>query len=165
MKKSLPLLGFILLIGCNQKESSLRPEVDILKNTQLANAEWLLGRWENNSAQGNLSEIWSRVNDSVFSGAAYFVIQNDTVFNEAIVLAKHNGKLVYRVTVPTQYQSNPVVFTSTRVDRDHLEFANPTHDYPNKIEYRFVKPDSLIAKISGIKDGKPAFEIFLMRKR
>ena len=79
--------------------------------TELQKTKWLLGRWENNSTEGNLSESWKKVNDSTFMGESYFVIETDTVFAEHIRLEERNNQLYYTVVIPNQNNGNPVSFT------------------------------------------------------
>ena len=43
-------------------------------------------------------------------------------------------------------------------------FENLKHDYPQKITYTKLKPDSLVAKISGIDKGKLSEEQYAMKK-
>ena len=155
------LLVTLLLISC-KKEVVVVPHQE--QFLQLQKADWFLGRWENNSEEGNLSEIWTKQNDSTFYGESYFVIKNDTVFAETIHLQERNGVLSYVVSVPMQNEEEPVTFQSNKNTNDGLIFENPSHDYPTKISYKQVGSDSLVAEISGIKDGKLKSEFFKMKK-
>jgi Domain of unknown function (DUF6265) len=134
------------------------------QETNIKKAEWLLGRWENKMPEGTLSEIWRKVNNTEFHGESYFVIGKDTVFAESVVLDDKNGKMAYTVTVPSQNDAQPVRFDLTAITDTQMVFENPKHDFPNKIVYTQVKPDSLVAVIYGLKKGKPASETFAMRR-
>lgn len=140
---------------------------DAQKNTEQKNRlpqlKWLIGRWENNSDQGNLSEIWEPADDSTYSGASYFVIQGDTVFSESVRLEERKGTINYCVTVPGQNNGKEVCFELTKLDGKNLTFENPKHDYPSKITYQ-QKGDSLIAEISGKIKGNRKSERFSMKK-
>ena len=131
--------------------------------SQLPQLSWLIGRWENNSDQGNLSEIWTQDNDSTYTGESYFVIQGDTVFAESVQLAERSGKITYCVSIPGQNNDEEVCFELTKLKGKDLTFENPTHDYPSKITY-LNKGDSLIAEISGKVKGKEKREQFRMKK-
>lgn len=155
------LLVTLLLISC-KKEFVVVPHQE--QFLQLQKADWFLGRWENNSEEGNLSEIWKKQNDSTFYGESYFVIKNDTVFAETIQLQERYGVLSYVVSVPNQNEEEPVTFQLNKNTNDGLIFENPSHDYPTKISYKQVESDSLVAEISGIKDGKLKSEFFKMKK-
>jgi hypothetical protein len=43
-------------------------------------------------------------------------------------------------------------------------FENPTHDFPQKIDYRFQKPDSLIAEVSASSEETKKSIVFRMRR-
>jgi hypothetical protein len=115
---------------------------------ELKKAEWFLGRWENNSEEGNLSEIWTRESDSSFIAETYFEIGSDTVFREKVRLEEVDGKLVYRASVSDQNAGKQVSFGITHSSANKLVFENPKHDYPKKITYT-MRNDSLVAVISG----------------
>ena len=155
-------VGFVFLLFSCKKETSVEKKEKSYSDLEKAN--WFLGRWENNSSEGNLSESWKKLNDSTFYGESYFVIENDTVFAETIQLEERNGKLSYIVTVPNQNKEKPVSFELTENSKNTLIFENPKHDYPNKIIYNQVGTDSLVAEISGMKEGKIKSEFFKMKK-
>lgn len=87
MKKTITyLIPCILIsaISCKEAHDSKLPQKEILtkKYETIENSNWLIGRWENNSVEGNLSEFWTMANDSTLLGESYFVIGKDTVFGE-----------------------------------------------------------------------------------
>jgi hypothetical protein len=159
-----PLIVVLGIFSSCKKET--KTEALIKTYPKLAKAEWFIGEWENKSAEGELTERWKKENDSVYLGESYFVVgQNDTVFAEHVRLVEANGKLAYIVTVPGQNKELPVSFEMTSATGNQITFENPKHDFPNKIIYNLVEKDSLIAEISGIKNGKPNTERFVMKKR
>lgn len=170
MKKITVTLAAIALVACNQKkESSLQigePEEIVTKDYEkLEKANWLLGKWGNTSAEGNLTETWRQENDSTFVGDSFVTVEIDTVFHENVVLEQKNDSLFYKVTVKGQNNNEPVAFYLTTANDDQLVFENPKHDFPNKITYSKISNDSLVAEISGMKDGKQSKELFAMKKK
>ena len=147
----------LLNISCEKK-------VNKTEYPRIEKASWLLGKWENNSAEGKLSENWKKVNDSTFIGESHFVVDNDTVFAETIQLEDRIGSLFYTVTVPGQNDEKPVSFELTVALETQLIFENPAHDFPKRIAYDKIGADSLVARIYGVKDGKVESETFRMRK-
>ncbi len=131
---------------------------------QLKKAESLLGAWGSTSTEGTLTETWSKMNDSVFAGHTYFVAGKDTVFSESIQLEERSQKLYYTPTVSNQNEGKAVSFALTSSSETELVFENPNHDFPQKIVYNLIGKDSLIAVISGKKNGKEAKESFPMKK-
>jgi len=150
-----PIFIFVLA-ACNKKDSD--------KNDKIKSAVWLIGTWENNSDQGNLSETWKKENDSTFSGQAYFIKTDDTLHHESIVMKQTGEDLLYIPTVQGQNNGKPVTFKLTQATAKQLVFENPQHDYPQKIIYQQITKDSLVAKISGIQQGKPSSEEYPMKK-
>jgi hypothetical protein len=64
---------------------------------------------------------------------------------------------IYSVTAGKQNNGQAVLFTATKNTATELVFENPEHDFPKKITYTLVTPDSLYAEISGVgkKQGFP----------
>ena len=169
MKKSLTYLipcVLISAISCKEAHDSKLPEKEIasIKYEAVENANWLIGRWENNSAEGNLSEFWAKANDSTLLGESYFVIKNDTVFGEKVELMQRSNDFIYEARVAKQNGEKPVPFKLTKSSETEMIWENPAHDYPNKIVYQRVGNDSLVAQIFGTKDGKAKNEFFKMKK-
>jgi hypothetical protein len=150
------ILLLLAIVSCKNSDSN---EKDKIKA-----ARWLLGNWENNSADGNLSETWKKVNDSTFQAESYFIKEKDTLHFETITLKQKGEELTYNAAVKGQNDDKPVSFKLTTATEKQLVFENPKHDYPQKISYTQITPDSLVAKISGIQQGKPSSEQFSMKK-
>ncbi|MBP6181540.1 DUF6265 family protein [Flavobacterium sp.] len=155
LQKLTLLLLLSLLFSCKN---------DANKNDKIKSAQWLIGKWENNSADGNLSESWKKVNDSTFQAQSYYIKDKDTLHFESISLQQKGEELTYTATVKGQNNDKPVAFKLTTSTNKQLAFENLKHDYPQKISYTQITPDSLIAKISGIQQGKPSSEQFSMKK-
>lgn len=169
MKKTIYVLAVLATFGitsCKEAHDSKLPPVEATPKTyaEIKKADWFLGRWENNSKEGNLSEIWTKENDSTFHGESYFVIGKDTVFGESVKLWQKENQLIYEVSVRNQNNEKPVEFALTSSSDKQLIFENPKHDYPNKITYNQITKDSIVAEISGMKDGKTKSEQFAMKK-
>lgn len=167
MKLNINLFFAFILILLSSCKKETKTETPVKTYPNLAKAEWFLGEWGNKSTDGELTERWKKVNDSVYFGESYFVVGEikDTVFAEHVNLEDSNGKLAFIVTVPGQNDELPVRFEMTSATDNQIIFENPKHDYPNKIIYNLLAKDSLIAEVSGLKKGKPFTEKFIMTKR
>jgi len=164
----LPVAAIALLtVSCNEKKTDTVAETKTEKHYEnLENASWLIGKWGNTTPEGALSEFWEKKNDSTYHGESYFVVGGkDTVFSESIELIEANGKLAYIVTMPSQNNEKPVRFDLTSGDGSNMVFENPAHDFPNKITYKKVSKDSLVAEIHGMQNGKAASETFAMKRQ
>ncbi|MFV5702726.1 DUF6265 family protein [Flavobacterium sp. XS2P12] len=155
-QKTTLILLLLAIVSCKNSDSN--------KNEKIKAASWLLGNWENKSADGNLTENWEKVNDSTFQAQSYYIKEKDTLHFESITLQQKGENLTYTAAVKGQNDDKPVSFKLTTATEKQLVFENPKHDYPQKISYTQITPDSLVAKISGIQQGKPSSEQFSMKK-
>jgi len=157
MKKLLLLFtAFILLSAISCREEKKKAADPLEK------AAWLIGTWENDSRAGKLSETWSRSANG-FKGMGAFTAGSDTIFSEKLGLIEEDGDLYYVATVKDQNNGEAVTFPLLNATADQLVFENKEHDFPQKIVYTHYG-DSLIAIISGMKDGQLKTENFRMRK-
>lgn len=160
--KTTLFLATLAVYACGNNNKQTTPEQPE-GESQLAKAEWLLGRWENNSEEGNLSETWTKTEDGSLEAETYFVVGTDTVFREHVRLEEKDGAVNYIANVQGQNGDAPVSFKMTKLEGHTMVFENPKHDYPQVITYEH-KGDSVIAEISGNQNGKPMKERFAMKK-
>lgn len=158
MKKIYLMTLAALSLGACKKESEKQPG-------QIAKAEWLIGSWENKSGFGDLSENWTKVNDSTFQGTSYFIKGKDTLHSETVELIQKGDALIYSPNVKGQNGDLPVAFKLTSATANTLVFENPAHDFPQKISYKMITKDSIVAEISGKQGGKPASEAYPMGRK
>ncbi|WP_228400833.1 DUF6265 family protein [Chryseobacterium taichungense] len=127
-------------------------------------AEWLIGTWENKTQKGSIYETWTKTGNTEFSGKSYSVKDKDTIVFESVRLVKENKKLFYIPTVKNQNDGLPVRFAAKTISENQLVFENPEHDFPQIITYTKITSDSLIAEISGIKNGQKRKQAFPMKR-
>ncbi len=159
MKKTclIACLGMIV-VSCTEKKTD--------EPRTIEKASWLIGSWENASPEGTMSETWTRENDSVFSGQAYYITdKNDTLHSETIALNESVGALVYTPIVKGQNNDKPVSFKMTSSKENQLVFENPDHDFPTKIVYNKITADSIVAEISGMQQGKSSTEKYPLKRK
>jgi hypothetical protein len=126
--------------------------------------EWLLGSWHNTTTNLDTQEHWEKVDATVFNAESFIIAQKDTIFYEHVNLVKTSKGWDYIVTVRNQNKEKPVTFSSTYIGSDLLVFENPKHDFPNRIEYKKIAEDSIVATIFSTQKGKPVSEIFPFKK-
>jgi hypothetical protein len=153
----LSAFALLCLVSCQDKSSN--------KFEKLQKMDWLTGTWEQKLPDGTVTEIWIKENDSTFSGKSYFVKEKDTIHLETIVLSQKNENLLYIPTVAGQNNDEPVTFKSTSEVENTFTFENQVHDYPQKIVYKKISDDRLIATISGKQQGKQTQESYPMSKK
>ncbi len=155
-QKTTLILLLLTIVSCKKSDET--------ENDKIKVANWILGNWENKSPDGNLTENWEKANDSTFQATSYFIKEKDTIHFETITLQQKGEQLTYSAIVKGQNDDKPVAFKLTTATEKQLVFENPKHDYPQKISYTQITQDSLVAKISGIQQGKPSSEQFSLKK-
>jgi len=153
----------IVLISC---KSSLNTQTqsNATEQAALKKAAWLIGTWESKSSRGSLYETWSIVSDLEYLGKIYMIKDMDTVIFETVQLIQQQNNLYYIPSVKDQNNGQAVSFKSTFVSETKIIFENPEHDFPQMISYTMTPPDSLLAQISGMKEGQKQVQDFPMRK-
>lgn len=166
--KKIVLVLLILFAALSCKNDNVNSAIRNEKNftfDEIKKASWLIGTWQNTSNDGTLTEKWNKLNDSVLIGNTNLIAGNDTLFSENIRLFERNKKLYYTPIVSDQNDGKAVSFVLTKTSKNELIFENPRHDFPQKISYKRIGSASLIAVVSGTKNGKVAMETFPMKKQ
>ena len=155
MNKLFFLIVLFILFSCQKGK-------DKAKNV---GQDWILGQWKNKSQEGILSESWKKVNDSVFDGESYFIKEKDTLHSEKMQLKQKDENLIYVSTIKGQNEDKPVTFAQNTEIENQLVFENPTNQYPRKIVYKLTGKNQITIQISGIQQGKPSVDNFVMKKK
>jgi len=134
------------------------------QTNDIKKAEWLIGTWKNTTPRGSIYETWSKANDNEFSGKSYIVKEKDTVVFENIRLVQEQDGLFYIPAVKNQNDGLPVRFATQTISETLLVFENPRHDFPQIISYTKISADSLVAEISGTKNGQERKQTFPMKR-
>jgi hypothetical protein len=158
------LIMLIAIVACNQKPNVKNLDSKTIPFAELQKASWLIGTWENNATAGNSTERWEKKNDSIFTGICFMIIGSDTVSYETICLEQKGTALFYIPTVKNQNEGESVRFELTSSTTEQLVFENPTHDFPRKITYTQITNDSLLAVVSGPRNGKEHSIQFPMKR-
>lgn len=156
MKLICTLILLLTLISCNKKSKSETQKIHEL--------DWLIGTWEYNSKDGNLSENWTQINDSTFNGQTYFIKGNDTLHNETFVVNQTKDDIFYIPTIKGENNDKPVTFKLSQATEKQFTFENPSQNYPAKVVYNKITPDSILIEISGVVDGVFSSEKYPMKK-
>ncbi|WP_300665856.1 DUF6265 family protein [Fluviicola sp.] len=135
-----------------------------LQDNQIKKAEWLLGTWKNTTSRGILYETWTKNGENEFAGKSYKVKNQDTMVFERIRLVYEENQLYYIPTVGNQNNGEPVRFALKKISEKELVFENPEHDFPQVISYTKIREDSLVAEISGVRNGETKRQTFPMKK-
>ena len=132
--------------------------------SQMENAKWLIGTWENRTSRGSTFETWIVLNDSAFYGKSYALRGQDTAVFETIRMIQKEDQILYIPTIPDQNEGKPVTFTSIYLSGNKLIFEAPEHDFPQVISYTRVSADEMVAEISGLLNGEQRYRTFKMNR-
>lgn len=146
---------FCLIILCAYTTQQTNP---------IKKAEWLIGTWENKTPKRSIYETWRKTNNNEFSGKSYILKEKDTVVFETIRLVQEKDGFFYIPTVKNQNDGLPVRFSIKTISETQMVFENPEHDFPQVISYTKITPDSLVAVISGTKNGQERKQTFPMKR-
>lgn len=136
----------------------------IKQKKDIQKAEWLIGTWENKTQKGSIYETWTKLEYNEFSGKSYSVKDKDTIVFENVRLVQEKNRLYYIPTVKNQNEGLPIRFVAKTISESQLVFENPQHDFPQIIAYTKISSDSLIAEISGTKNGQKRKQTFPMKR-
>jgi len=115
--------------------------------------EWMAGAWSLAGEDGGWTEeFWSGPRGGIMLGASREGRGETLRTWEAIRIQRNeDGTLAY---IPLPNGGAPIVFRLLRQDANSIEFANPAHDFPQRIRY-WREGDRLHAEIS-LLDGSRA---------
>ncbi|MEC4049062.1 DUF6265 family protein [Flavobacterium sp. SUN046] len=155
----------ILVLGFSSCKKLDKNGNEIKEFEELKKANWILGNWEKTDSLGTLKEQWKLQNDSSFIGNSnYIQNEKDTLHFEAMELTEINENLIYEATVKGENNDESVPFKMTKSTDSVLVFENPKHDYPQKITYKLINANNIVATIAGKINGKSSTESYPMTK-
>jgi hypothetical protein len=115
---------------------------------------WMAGAWSTSDGERWTEEFWTHERGGIMIGASREGRGETLRTWESIrILRRADGTLAY---VPMPNGGAPVEFAMVRQDAGSIEFANPAHDFPQRIRY-WREGDALHAEISLI-DGSRAVQ-------
>jgi hypothetical protein len=126
----------------------------------VATLDWLVGCWERTTRTGRGFEQWSKGAAGELIGGARSITPTADRETERLRLFDDRNGLVYEAHPSDQRLT---LFPMRVGSADSLVFENPAHDFPQRITYRRVGADSLIAEV-GVITG-PGNPIFFRFKR
>ena len=139
--------------------------INSCKNTsQLTNTHWLEGTWANQTQRGTIYEAWTLQSDQSLTAKSYKINAADTIVLETVRLIQENRTLFYIPQVNNQNKGKPIRFALKSIDQNQMVFENPQHDFPQFITYTKIGKDSLVAEISGKRNGQLQRRSFPMKK-
>jgi hypothetical protein len=112
-------------------------------------------------------EHWYSAGDSALYGSSYRVTADgDSILLEHLEIKYIHDTLCYIPTVLDQNHNEPVIFKLTSLSNQSAVFENPTHDFPQRIEYYFLNKNEMKTTVSGSFQGQmPTLKFHYKRVR
>jgi len=128
----------------------------------LAHLPWMIGCWANSDAEPGTSETWRVSNDGSMIGFGRISRGEQVVTTERMRIEKSaDGNLVF-IASPAGQDSTRFVIVN--IADDEVVFENRQHDYPQRIIYRLLSVDRMLARIEGVVDGVAMSKDFHFQK-
>jgi hypothetical protein len=116
----------------------------------LARVSWMQGCWEAASPKRTIEENWTTARGHTMIGISR-TVRGDSLYEyELMVLKEEGDRLAYHAHPSGQPSA---VFLSKELSDSLVVFENPEHDFPQRVGYRRVGTDSLVAWIEGTRGG------------
>ena len=112
---------------------------------------WLTGCWERRTATALIEEQWSSAAGGMLIGFAKTTVRDSVREYEFIRIYSVGDTLVYHAQ-PSRQQ--PAEFRAVPPYDSVVTFANPAHDFPQRIIYRRAGRDSIRARTEGTRNGQ-----------
>ena len=139
----LPLLTVLLASASLAAATAQAPRVQ--------QVGWLAGCWQRVDGGRTVEEQWMRPRGGLMLGAGRTVEGDSLVEFEQVMILERAGRLVYAARPSGQA---PAEFESIAVTDSSVTFENPAHDFPQRVLYRRVGADSLVARVEGTRGGR-----------
>jgi catechol 2,3-dioxygenase-like lactoylglutathione lyase family enzyme len=121
------------------------------QRSRLEDVRWLEGCWQMTRGASLTMERWSAVAQGSMTGESRTRRDGVERESEKLRLFMSGDTLVYEATPSRQAMTR---FGSLNTTGAEITFANPAHDFPQRIVYRRVSADSIVARIEGDRDGR-----------
>lgn len=118
--------------------------------TDIGRLSWLAGCWEQRSETRLVQELWMAPAGGSMVGTSRTVVRGASRGWEFLRIVPLAGTLTY-VALPSGQAETP--FAGSLISDTLAVFENPTHDFPQRIAYRRISADSIVARVSGNRGG------------
>ena len=112
---------------------------------------WLAGCWAQTGGGRTVEEQWMQPRGGLMLGAGRTVKGDSLVEFEQVRILERGGRLVYAAAPSGQ---TPAEFESIALTDSSVTFENAGHDFPQRVLYRRIGADSLVARVEGTRGGR-----------
>ncbi len=112
---------------------------------------WLAGCWQLEKDGVRIDEQWMAPAGGLMLGIVRTVRNGAVVAHEHLLLRAEDGGIVLTASPFGQATTS---FRLVAQAPGEVAFANPAHDFPQRISYRKTADGKLVARVEGLVDGK-----------
>jgi len=113
---------------------------------------WLSGCWRSEGGEPGSGEQWTSPAGGTLFGMSRTVRNGKTVAHEFMRIEETgSGSLVF-VAAPSGQDGN--TFELESIGGHEVTFADPAHDFPQRVIYRLLEPGRLLGRIEGVINGQ-----------
>ena len=144
--RSVVMFVTLVLTALFSSAQSLAQSKDLL-----APVTWLAGCWSADGREPGSVEHWLAPAGGTMLGVSRTVKGGKTIASEFMQLASNSdGNLVFTAHPSGQKEAS---FVLANVTDNEVIFENPLHDFPQRIIYRRLSAQQMIARIEGMRAG------------
>jgi hypothetical protein len=144
----------VILGGLAVSDLTARGQVPSALPTTVAALSWMAGSWGGTQGPAEMEEHWTTAKGGSMIGMHRDVVKGRTISFEFLRIEEQDGRLVYLAS-PNGQPATP--FRLVEAGPARAVFANPKHDFPQRIIYWKDGAD-LRARIEGPQGGKTVGE-------
>jgi hypothetical protein len=123
---------------------------------------WLAGQWASEDAEPGSGEVWTAPAGGTMLGTSRTVSEGRTVAHEFLLIRETGDGGLEFVARPSGQAG--AAFAMVEIGDRHVVFANPAHDFPQRIIYRLGDDGQLDARAEGMVGGTMRSAAFPMRR-
>lgn len=120
-------------------------------STKIEQLAWLAGCWQLDGQPAGAGEQWSTLAGGTLFGSSRSLREGRTVGFEFMQLRQHDDGRLVLTALPSG--RNATEFIASRVDANEGVFENPANDFPQRISYRRLDGQRLLARIDIAQDN------------
>jgi len=120
--------------------------------TAIDRLAWLSGCWSTDGREPGSGEQWTKPAAGTLLGVSRTVRNGRTVAYEFMRIEETESGSLILVATPSGQDTN--TFELADIAEHEVTFADPAHDFPQRVIYRLLGPDRLLGRIEGDFNGQ-----------
>ena len=112
---------------------------------------WLAGCWELRAGARVVEEQWMAPAGGLMLGVNRTLVRGEAREFEFLRIELRDTTATYLAQPGGRA---PTAFVATALSDTAVTFANPAHDFPQRISYRRAGADSIVARVEATRDGQ-----------